>query len=178
MSLQARALRYAFLAEREAAHISMPAESPKPRQDHHSSSAQICRRPPAHSTSTDESSTKCDYTAVGLSGRHAGYTVSRIGVVGSGVMGTGIAASLLLGRSVGRSGFMPCSSMTLWQWPPMKHAFLDFSPLLFSSNNIIHLKSVDTFHICILPTLLSLRLLTPYFRYLYLHVVTRLCSAT
>lgn len=141
MSLQARALRYAFLSEREAAHICVSAESPKPRQDHHSSSAQICRRPPAHSTSTDESSTKCNYTAVGLSGRHAGYTVSRIGVVGSGVMGTGIAASLLLGRSVGRSvgwsGFMPCSSMTLWQWPPMQHAFLDFSSLLSSFLPII-----------------------------------------
>ena len=100
VSLQARALRYAFLAEREAAHISVdtPAASPKPRQDHHSSSAQICRRPPALSTDGPFPGRSANYK--GSTGRPAIHTVSRIGVVGSGVMGTGIAASLLLGRSV------------------------------------------------------------------------------
>jgi hypothetical protein len=100
VSLQARALRYAFLAEREAAHISVdtPTASSKARQDHHSSSAQICRRPPALSTDGPCPGRSAD--ATGSTGRPASYTVSRIGVVGSGVMGTGIAASLLLGRSV------------------------------------------------------------------------------
>ena len=100
VSLQARALRYAFLAEREAAHISVdtPAASLKPRQDHHSSSAQISRCPPALSTDGPYPGRSADATR--SSGRSASSTVSRIGVVGSGVMGTGIAASLLLGRSV------------------------------------------------------------------------------
>ena len=117
VSLQARALRYAFLAEREAAHIIKPIESPKPRQDHQSSNALICRHPPPLSTSIDQLCTKCNFTVTGLTGRLASYTVSRIGVVGSGVMGTGIAVSLLLGRSVSRALHrrvsMLCSIMTM-----------------------------------------------------------------
>lgn len=93
MSLEAQALRYVFLAERAAAHSSPFGENNinKSRRRHHSDVTLLGRSPAALSRDTE--------TVQRINGkREEGVDVTVAGVVGSGVMGAGIAATLLMAR--------------------------------------------------------------------------------
>ena len=83
VSMQAQALRYAFLAEREAAHIDTTHRS---------------NRITPHRTYMTPASVPRSSTTHGVDDTLLPIAV--VGVVGSGVMGSGIAASLLMGRYI------------------------------------------------------------------------------
>jgi hypothetical protein len=79
--MQAQALRYAFLAEREAAHID--------------STHRVNGVSPHNTYMTPASVPR---SVIAQSVDDTLLPIAVVGVVGSGVMGAGIAASLLMGR--------------------------------------------------------------------------------